>query len=245
MAGMPWDGALGLWGKAMDNNYELGTVQRTRKNLSDEAIQKLIYDALSSDAGLAALASGENLAGGSKSSSKTLLAQDMMAKLIGELASVTAETETSEDQVKTTKEGRFVSKFGDNLEKPSGIMGGAGAGALSDTVICTELRRQGLLSQRLYESVGAPWKQVPYYTWRGYHIWARHVVPLMQKSPALSKTLLPIIRSRYELLAGSKDFCFWGRVTQIFEAPCYLLGFIIAHVAHYKDLKNGRVQSGS
>lgn len=225
----PWDSALNLWGTAMSNNTRQGGTQITRKNLSEEAINKLIYDALSSDQGLAALASGENLAGGSKSSSKTLLAQDMMTKLIGELASVTAETEQTMKEEKTTKEGRFLNKFADD----------------TGTVICTELRRQGLLSSELYESVGAPWKQVPYYTWRGYHIWASRVVPLMQKSPLLCKVLLPIIRSRYELLAGSKDFCFWGRVTQIFEAPCYFLGFIIAHVAHYKDLKNGRVQSGS
>lgn len=242
---MPWDSALGLWGKAMDNNYELGTTQRVRKNLSDEAIQKLIYDAMSSDAGLAALASAENLAGGSKSSSKTLLAQDLMTKIIGELAAVTAETETTEDQAKTTKEGRFLSKTGDNLEKPSGIMGGAGAGALSDTVICTELRRQGLLSQRLYESVGAPWKQVPYFTWRGYHFWAAPIARKMRTSPLLTAFFEPIVISRYKLLSGDPDFHLLGRLTRLGEPICWILGFVLSHLAHFKGLKNGRVQSGT
>jgi hypothetical protein len=225
----PWDSALGLWGTAMSNNTRQGGTQVVRKNLSQEAIDKLIYDALSSDGGLAALASGENLAGGSKSSSKTLLAQDMMTKLIGELASITAETETTTSEEKSTKEGRFLNKFADN----------------TGTVICTELKRQGLLSSDLYTKVGPPWKQVSYFTWKGYYIWASKVVPLMKKSPTLSRALLPVVRSRYELLAGSKDFCFWGRVTQIFEIPCYILGAILAHVDHFKDLKNGRIYTNS
>lgn len=240
MAGMPWDGALGLWGKAMDNNYELGTVQRTRKNLSQEAIDKLIYDALSSDAGLAALASGENLTGGAKSSSKTLLAQDMMAKLIGELASVTAETETSEDQVKTTKEGRAVNKIGDFGDKYNAFNRGQN---LDDTVICTELRRQGLLSQELYSSVGHPWKQVPYFTWRGYHFWAAHIAKAMRTSPLLTSFFRPIVQSRYELLAEKPGFHFLGRLTRLAEPLCYILGVVVAYIAAYKDVKNGRTIS--
>lgn len=219
----PWDSALNLWGTAMSNNTRQGQTTTTRKVLSEEAINKLIYDALSSDQGLAALASGENLAGGSKSSSKTLLAQDMMTKLIGELASVTAETQQSQDTEKTTKEGRFLNKFADD----------------TGTVICTELRRQGLLSQHLYETVGPPQKQVSYFTWRGYHIWAKHVAKWMQSSPVLTAFMQPIAVSRYKFLSGDPDFHILGRLTVALQPLCWILGFIVAHVAHFKDLKNG------
>lgn len=235
---MPWDSALGLWGKAMDNNYEVGTKTTTKKNLSQEAINKLIYDALSSDQGLAALASGENLAGGSKSASKTLLAQDMMAKIVGELAAVTAETEQMTDEVKTTKEGRAVNKIGDAGDKYNAFNRGQN---LDDTVICTELHRQGKLSSELYHSVGAPYAQVSYFTWRGYHLWASRVVPLMARSDLLSNLLLPIIRSRYLLLSDAPGFHFLGHLTcKIGEPICWMIGTAVAHFAHFKELKYGR-----
>jgi len=222
--GAPWDSALQLWGTAMANNTREGGTVTTRKNLSQESIDKLIYDALSSDVGLAALASGENLTGGSKSSSKTLLAQDMMAKIIGELASVTAETEQTTKQEKTTKEGRALNKFADN----------------TGTVICTELHRQGKLSSELYHSVGAPYAQVSYFTWRGYHLWASRVVPLMARSERLSNLLLPVIRSRYLLLSGAPGFHFFGRMTQrIGEPICWMIGAVVSHFAHFKELKYG------
>jgi hypothetical protein len=221
----PWDSALGLWGKAMENNYQTTSSKTTQKMLTQEGINKLIYDALSSDQGLAALSSGENLSGGFKSSSKTLLAQDMMTKLVGELANVTAKVQ--EDQVgeKNTKEGRDSENLG-----------------LGKSVICTELARQGLLSQELYRSVGGPHKQVSYFTWRGYHVWATKVVPLMQKSTLLSKALLPLVRSRYELLTHVPGLHILGRITQICEAPCWVIGCILAHVAHFSEMKNA--QSG-
>lgn len=226
--GAPWDSALGLWGKAMENNYQTTGSKTTQKMLTQEGINKLIYDALSSDQGLAALASGENLSGGFKSSSKTLLAQDMMTKLVGELANVTAKVQEDQIGEKTTKEGRDSANLG-----------------LGKTVICTELARQGLLSQELYRSVGGPYKQVSYFTWRGYHSWATKVVPWMQKSKALSHALLPFVRSRYLLLSGAPGFHFLGRVTQLFEIPCWILGCILAHISHFQELNNGGVKQSS
>lgn len=223
----PWDSALGLWGKAMDNNYQTTGSTVTRKQLTQEGINKLIYDALSSDAGLAALASGENLSGGFKSSSKTLLAQDMMTKLIGELANITAETQQDQTGAKSTHEGR-------TLEAATGNQ------LFEKTVICTELVRQGLLSQELYRSVGGPPKQVSYFTWRGYYAWATKVVPLMKKSKGLSHALLPIVRSRYLLLSGAPGIHFLGRLTQLCEIPCWILGVVVAHIAHLKELTNAK-----
>ena len=176
----------------------------TQKILSQEAINKLIYDVMSSDQGLASLASGENLSGGFNSSSKTLLAQDLMTKLIGELAIGTAQT--VEDTQSST------------ASKKSG----------AKTVICTELARQGLLDPELYEAGGGPSKQVSKTTWIGYHCWAVHVVPKMQKSERLSRAILPIVQSRYLYLTGAPGVHILGRLSVWVGHPvCYAIGTVI------------------
>jgi hypothetical protein len=73
--------------------------QTTQKVLTQAGIDKLIYDVLSSDSGLSALAQGENVSGGYGSSSKSLMTQDLVTKLVGELANVTAPTVTSKRKV--------------------------------------------------------------------------------------------------------------------------------------------------
>lgn len=210
---VPWDSIIS------NNNrqYNVGW-KSSQRQLSQEAIDKLIYDVMSSDQGLAALSSGENLSGGSNSSVKTLMAQDMMTKLIGELATVTAKTVEEQDMVtdKESKQGRKLS------------------------VICTELKRQGLLSEYLYEKVGPPWKQVSYFTWRGYSFWATKIAKKMQTSPLLTAFFEPIVVSRYKYLSGDPDFHLLGRLTVALQPVCWVLGFIVANIQHFKDLKNGR-----
>jgi hypothetical protein len=182
----------------------------TQKILSQEAVDKLIYDVLSSDQGLASLASGENLSGGFNSSSKSLMAQDFMTKLIGELAIGTAQT------VEDT-ESRSVSK-------KSG----------AKTVICTELARQGLLDPDLYEAGGPPSKQVSFITWSGYICWAEKVVPLMQRSPILSRALLPIVQSRYLYLTGVPGTHTLGRLSVFIGHPiCWIIGAILTRGGKY------------
>jgi hypothetical protein len=217
---MPWDGALNLWGTAMANNtltdaIQKGTVTKKR-SLSQEAIDKMIYDVMSSDQGLASLSSGQNLAGGYDSSTRTLQAQDFMTKLIGELAIVTAEETQTTDMVseteKSTKEGRAVNGFADAL----------------GTVICSELARQGYLSRELYEAGGPPSRQVSETTWIGYRSWADHVVPLMKNSPRLCKFLLPIVESRYRYLLDRSSIEILGRISVYIGHPiCYLIGAVI------------------
>ena len=88
------------YSKAKNSQNEVSTQSQTgstKKVLSQEAIDKLIYDVLSSDQGLASLATGENLSGGFGSTAKSQLAQDFVVKTIGELANVMAETVTKQD----------------------------------------------------------------------------------------------------------------------------------------------------
>jgi hypothetical protein len=180
--------------------------ERIQKVLSQEAIDKLIYDVLSSDNGIAQLAAGENLSGGSSSSTKTLQTQDFLTKVIGELANVTAET----------------IKLSDSSTSENKKSGGA------KTVICTELHRQGKLDTELYEAGTPHWNVLNHTVWRGYICWAEHVVPLMKKSEALSNLLLPVVRSRYQMIATGK-FHFLGALTLYVGQPiCYLIGLVMS-----------------
>jgi len=176
----------------------------SRRVFDQAAIDKLIYNALSSDQGLASLASGENLSAGFNSSAKTLQAQDFLTKLIGELAIASAPLEevTQTGQTQTSKK--------------------------KASVICTELARQGLLSAELYEAGGPASKQISYTTWVGYHCWAVGVVERMKTSPRLCKFLLPIVESRYRYLTGVPGAHLLGRATIYIGHPvCYLIGTVI------------------
>ena len=164
------------------------------------AIDKLIYDVMASDQGLASLASGENLSGGFNSSSKTLQVQDFMTKLIGELAVASAPEVTEQTQTSKKKA----------------------------TVICTELARQGLLDPDLYEAGGPASKQISYTTWVGYHCWAVRVVERMKTSPRLCRFLLPIVESRYRYLTSVSGAHLLGRASIYIGHPvCFLIGTLI------------------
>jgi hypothetical protein len=178
-----------------------------KKNIDPAGINKLIYDVLSSDQGLAALAGGENAAGGTKSTTKGLLAQDLIAKVVGELANVTA-TETKID-TGTAKKG---------------------------TVICTELARQGLLSEELYVAGFDHFSSLSQQTIRGYQVWARKVVPLMRTHRWLAELLAPIGVGRYEFIV-SKKITFWGLVTVYIGQPvCWCVGLFVSPFSAFEVL---------
>ena len=202
----------GLLPQRTSSSVSKSGTQTTQRVFNQQAIDKLIYDVLSSDQGLASLASGENLSGGFNSSAKTLQTQDFLTKLIGELAIASAPeiTQSSETQTSSSK------------KKP--------------TVICTELARQGLLDPDLYEAGGGPSKQVSFITWSGYICWAEKVVPAMQRSPALSRALLPIVRSRYLYLTGAPGTHTLGRLSVFLGHPiCWIIGVVLT-----RGGKNGR-----
>ena len=216
---MPGEEWAAVVGKVIENNnqtYQDGTTT-TQKKLSQEGINKIIYDVLSSDQGLAALAGAENSSGGYKSSTKSLLSQDLIAKLVGEIANVTAPTvqEVSNSNVKRSAIGEGI--------LPGANRGGAGGG----TVICTELLRQDLLDIDLYSAGFAHFNSLPLQTIRGYQLWAMKVVPLMRKYPRLARLLAPIARGRYEYIVHRK-LTLSGLITVYIGQPiCYLLGYFV------------------
>lgn len=180
-----------------------GTTKQ-RLDLSPEGYNKIIQDILAADGGLASLATGENLSGGYGTSVKAQLAQDMVLNIAGEMAKLTAPT-ISETQ--STSKSKTKKKM---------------------SVICTELNRQGLLADALYNAGHPHFSELPTETVTGYRIWANHVVPLMQKYPLLTKLLAPVANSRYEMIVNKK-FGILGAITIYIGQPvCYLIGSFIS-----------------
>lgn len=194
-------------GRGSTSTDATGTTSKKRV-LSQEAQDKIIYDILSADRGLADILSGAGFVGGSggnTGSSQGLMAQDFIAKAVGEIALLTAEEISTTDQTSKAVE-----------KKSSGGV---------KTVICTELNRQGKLPNDLYNRGHKHFYSLHPNTVRGYHVWAKHVVPLMQKSERLSNFLAPIAISRYHMIVGYLPFTIWGLVTIYIGQPiCFLIG---------------------
>jgi hypothetical protein len=180
-------------------------------DLSQEGYDKIIKDILSSDAGLAALATGENLSGGYGASVKAQLAQDLVLNIAGEMAKLTAPTtQTSQSKSKTKKK-------------------------LS--VICTELARQGKLPQALYLLGHSHFLSLRPQTVAGYRVWADKVVPLMQKSRALSNFLAPIALARYRMIVCN-EFSWLGAATIYLGQPiCFVIGGFLSQET--QEILNG------
>lgn len=179
----------------------------SQKQISQEGINKLIYDVLSSDQGLAALGGVENASGGFKSSTKSLLSQDLMAKLVGELANVTAPT------VKTESSQENTSKDSSNIK--------------AGTVICTELVRQDKLDIDLYSAGHAHFLSLHPAIIRGYQLWAAPIARRMRTSSFLVRFFTPLARKRYEYIVYG-DFSIFGFLSIYLGQPlCFLIGLLV------------------
>lgn len=212
-----------LLGSKTTTNSSASSVQKgtertvTQKSLTQEGINKLIYDAMSGDAGVAALATGENLGGGYASSTKALLAQDFMVKLIGELANITAPTisdKTGTTETQQTSQQTSKKRL---------------------TVICTELNRQGYLSDYLYCDPKAVehFEKLHTLTVSGYHLWALGVVKRMRNSPRLCKMLLPTARARYDMITTGRFNLLGATTIYIGQPICFVLGALANIGARY------------
>ena len=191
--------------------------QTTQIIIGQEAVNKIIKDVLGGDQGLAALAGGENVAGLSGTSVKTMLASDLVSKLVGEIAKVQATTITTTDQRQDTSSSK----------KSAGLK----------TVICTELERQGKLDTALYLAGMEHFLSLSETTVRGYRVWANKVVPLMQRSERLSNALAPIVNARYQHITG-RNRNFLGALTVYIGQPiCYFIGLFVPAGEQYGHIE--------
>jgi len=73
------------------------------------------------------------------------------------------------------------------------------------TVICTELKRQGLLPKEVWELDRAYGLSVDFEIWYGYYIWAKHVAKLMKKSKLITKLVAPLAIAWAYHISGKKN----------------------------------------
>ena len=206
---------IGLSGGISSGSQSMsGSGTQTSKLVLDQAgYEKIIQDILGSESGLASLAQGQNMAGLYGSSTNTLLSQKFVTDLAGELAKLTAETTTTKTEESQTK----------SKQKSLG----------AKTVICTELERQGLLDTELYEAGHSHFLSLAPQTVRGYRVWANKVVPLMQKSQALSVFLAPIANARYEHVTGRRKNLMGWITVHICQPICYMIGIFVPEGEEY------------
>lgn len=195
-------GKIGLTGGFGTSSQSSSGTETRQKMLSQEGIDKIIYDIMSSDQGLSALATAENASGGYGSSSKTLLAQDLIAKIAGEIANITA------PEVTTSK------------QKTSGKSAKVG------TVICTSLMINGYLDKELYAAGTPYYHQLNSRVLAGYHRWAFYVVELQTKYQWLNKILAPIAISRYETITKRRFGILGALTVYVGEPLCWLISFL-------------------
>lgn len=185
-------------------------------DLSPEGYQKIIRDILASDAGLASLATGENLSGGYGSSVKAQLAQDLVLNIAGEMSKLTAPTITS--------------------KKSSAKAAGA------KTVICTELERQGLLDTELYNAGHEHFLSLPAEIVAGYRVWANKVVPILRKHTWLARAIAPLVTQRYEYIVHGRFSLFGWASVAIAQPICFVIG---SYVLAISGDKNGDLSATS
>lgn len=223
MAGGGW-ASMVPWDSIMTNNKNTDTntdgIQTTQKKLSQEAVDKIMYDILSSTDGLAALAGGENGSGGFNSSTKGLLAQDLSVKLAGEIANLTAETVTGTYQKTST----------DNQTPFAKAIG---------TIICTHMMHRGFLSRRDWARGHAHNAALSDKTLIGYQFWSEPIVAHMERNPGgwMERIWRPIVHGRYQMIVHKK-WNFLGALTIYGMEPfSFLVGLMIG-------VEDGRVQWG-
>lgn len=206
---------IGLSGGVQSGSQSMsgsGT-QTSKLNITQEGFDKIVQDIMGSEQGLAQLLQGQSVAGLYGASTNTLLAQDFVSSLAGELAKVTAENVTTKEEQSQTK----------SKQKSLG----------AKTVICTELERQGLLNTELYEAGHSHFLSLHARTVRGYRVWANKVVPLMQKSQALSVFLAPIANARYEHVTGRRKNLIGWITVHVCQPICYLIGIFVPEGEEY------------
>lgn len=92
--------------------------------------------------------------------------------------------------------GGFANSVGKNLSKAVG------------TVICTELHRQGIMSDEVYKkdvAYGLKLKEVSPETFEGYQVWAKYVAKWMSKSKIITAIIKPFGMAWANNMAGNKN----------------------------------------
>lgn len=102
---------------------------------------------------------------------------------------------------------------------------GKTSGDKSGTVLCTELRKQGLMDWETYRADVLYGESLPPEVIHGYHRWGKPVASLMRRSPRLTRFLAPVILLWAKQIKGERSFA--GRLMLKLGVPlCGALGRI-------------------
>jgi hypothetical protein len=108
-----------------------------------------------------------------------------------------------------------------NVQQPS--LQQAGGGMLG-TVICTELNRQGILSDEIYKKDAEYGASLPIEVVIGYHFWAIPVANKMSKSPLLTSLIKVPALKWAKHIAGEEKSIFGYACQYVGEAICAVIG---------------------
>jgi len=178
--------------------------QKQYKDLSPEAMQKLVSDILGSEQGLAATAQGQNAAGLYGSSTNALLMQKLVTDTAGMLANLTAPTITETDSRATQKSRK-------------------------KSIICTALLHAGLLDRELFRRGQEHFQSLHPRIVAGYLLWATPLAVKIRKEPnsKTAKFWLKIAKARYLHVTGERKNLIGAATVWIMQPACYLLSFLI------------------
>ena len=119
-------------------------------------------------------------------------------------------------------------------------------GSTGITVICTELHRQGLLSDEVYQSDHKFGLTLSPTTLEGYQLWAVPLVKLMQESKLLTKVVAPFglawAKEIHKQVSGQGNGSQFGRVMLSVGLPiCYVIGLLLKPLSKLGEENKGAV----
>lgn len=173
--------------------------RKKQTQLSPEAIDQIIYNALSGQSGVSAIRSAEASSGGYGSSSAALQSADLIANVAGEIGAITGpKVEQSETTTKKKK-----------------------------SIICTTLWELGDLEDEIYREGQRQFSNLSVETICGYHSWAFGVSDWIRRSTIVRRIARYIVLERYSYCLKS-HWSGTGFLTVALGEPiCYLIGFLI------------------
>lgn len=205
--------------KTTNNKKTLNTTTKESEEVSAEKAMALIQRILGGTQGLAALAQGEKGSGLYNSTVNQQLTNDLLARSTAEVAALSS--------VKTTTQTGTIDDTNTDTEKKRGAL---------EWIVCTELHRQGRLSNRLYVAGAPVFARTPVRVKAGYYWWAIPAVLHLRKHPYSLRSILlaSIMNARAEYIAaeahmnGYKKTAFGYITLHSLYAICWVLSRTVA-----------------
>lgn len=173
-----------------NNRKTLNTTTKESEIVSPEKAMALMQQILGGTQGLAQVAQGEKGAGLYNSTVNQQLTNDLLARTVAQVASLST--------TKVSENTGTIDENSVNTDKKRGAL---------EWVICTELHKQGRLSQEYYEAGWPVFARTPARVKAGYYIWAVSAVLHLRAHPQsrYSRILASVMNARAAQIAGHKS----------------------------------------